>query len=197
VRAGLWKNGRSVYLISMPKRPFEPCISTRGSKVPAGPDLAREIKHDGYRLIVQRGGKRVRLFTRNGHDWDKPIFADCWTRPSQSVEVLCRRRRSHIARCRWCRISRASFPAARGPALCLRHPRARWRRLAVPAARHEEGESRPATGASSPMASSLPNSSKARSVQTYFGRRVSSDLRVLCPRMASAPIAPAARTGSR
>jgi hypothetical protein len=48
VRAGLWKNGRSAYLI-----PFEPCISTRGSKVPAGPDLAREIKHDGYRLIVQ------------------------------------------------------------------------------------------------------------------------------------------------
>ena len=23
----------------------------------------------GYRLIVQRDGKRVRLFTRNGHDW--------------------------------------------------------------------------------------------------------------------------------
>ena len=28
-----------------------------------------ELKHDGYRLIVQRDGKRVRLFTRNGHDW--------------------------------------------------------------------------------------------------------------------------------
>jgi bifunctional non-homologous end joining protein LigD len=28
-----------------------------------------EIKHDGYRLIVQRQDKRVRLFTRNGHDW--------------------------------------------------------------------------------------------------------------------------------
>ena len=25
--------------------------------------------HDGYRLIVQRDGDRVRLFTRNGHDW--------------------------------------------------------------------------------------------------------------------------------
>ena len=31
--------------------------------------MAHEIKHDGYRLIVQRDGKRVRLFTRNGHDW--------------------------------------------------------------------------------------------------------------------------------
>ena len=27
------------------------------------------LKHDGYRLIVQRKGKCVRLFTRNGHDW--------------------------------------------------------------------------------------------------------------------------------
>jgi bifunctional non-homologous end joining protein LigD len=36
--------------------------------VPASPDWLHEIKHDGYRLIVQREGKRVRLFTRNGHD---------------------------------------------------------------------------------------------------------------------------------
>jgi bifunctional non-homologous end joining protein LigD len=28
-----------------------------------------EIKHDGYRLIVRRDGKVVRLFTRRGHDW--------------------------------------------------------------------------------------------------------------------------------
>jgi bifunctional non-homologous end joining protein LigD len=28
-----------------------------------------QIKHDGYRLIVQRGGKTVRLWTRNGDDW--------------------------------------------------------------------------------------------------------------------------------
>lgn len=48
---------------------FEPCIPTRGTKVPTGPDWIHEIKHDGYRLIVQRDGKRVRLWTRNGHDW--------------------------------------------------------------------------------------------------------------------------------
>jgi bifunctional non-homologous end joining protein LigD len=53
----------------MPNRLFEPCIPTRGTKVPVGPDWLHEIKHDGYRLIVQRDGKRVRLFTRNGHDW--------------------------------------------------------------------------------------------------------------------------------
>ena len=53
----------------MPTRPFQPCIPTRATKVPAGPDWIHEVKHDGYRLIVQRDGKRVRLFTRNGHDW--------------------------------------------------------------------------------------------------------------------------------
>jgi bifunctional non-homologous end joining protein LigD len=52
----------------MPKSPFEPCIPTRGAKVPDRPDWIHEIKHDGYRLIVQREDKRVRLFTRNGHD---------------------------------------------------------------------------------------------------------------------------------
>ena len=50
-------------------QPFEPCIPTRGDKVPDRPEWIHEIKHDGYRLIVQREGERVRLFTRSGHDW--------------------------------------------------------------------------------------------------------------------------------
>ncbi|MDI3560010.1 DNA ligase [Bradyrhizobium sp. Arg816] len=53
----------------MLRSPFEPCIPTRHAKVPTGPDWIHEIKHDGYRLIVQRDGDCVRLFTRNGHDW--------------------------------------------------------------------------------------------------------------------------------
>jgi bifunctional non-homologous end joining protein LigD len=53
----------------MPISKFLPCIPTRSTKVPAGRDWIHEIKHDGYRLIVQRDGRRVRLFTRNGHDW--------------------------------------------------------------------------------------------------------------------------------
>ena len=48
---------------------YQPCIPTRGTQVPAGPEWLHEIKHDGYRLIVVRDGARVRLFTRNGHDW--------------------------------------------------------------------------------------------------------------------------------
>src|SRR3954466_5005678 len=50
-------------------RKFEPCIPTRGTEVPSGPDWLHEVKHDGYRLIVQREDKRVRLLTRRGYDW--------------------------------------------------------------------------------------------------------------------------------
>src|SRR6201995_4200333 len=53
----------------MPKRQFEPCLPARQTKVPTGADWIHEIKHDGYRLIVHRQDKVVRLFTRNGHDW--------------------------------------------------------------------------------------------------------------------------------
>jgi bifunctional non-homologous end joining protein LigD len=53
----------------MRKSAFEPCIPTPGKKVPDRPEWIHEIKHDGYRLIIQRDGNQVRLFTRNGHDW--------------------------------------------------------------------------------------------------------------------------------
>jgi bifunctional non-homologous end joining protein LigD len=33
------------------------------------PEWIHEIKHDGYRLIIQRDGKNLWLWTRNGHDW--------------------------------------------------------------------------------------------------------------------------------
>ena len=48
---------------------IEPCIPTRVSKPPVGPQWIHEIKHDGYRLIVRKQGDRVRLFTRRGYDW--------------------------------------------------------------------------------------------------------------------------------
>src|ERR1700745_3628766 len=67
---------------------FEPCIPTRGKSVPSAPDWFHEIKNDGYRLIVQREGARVRLITRNGHDWP-PRFR--W-----SVESALKNRQQHF-----------------------------------------------------------------------------------------------------
>jgi bifunctional non-homologous end joining protein LigD len=48
---------------------FEPCIPTGRKAVPATPEWIHEVKYDGFRLIVHRDGDRVRLLTRNGHDW--------------------------------------------------------------------------------------------------------------------------------
>ena len=74
----------------MPKYAFSPCIPTRGTKVPDRPEWLHEIKHDGYRLIVQREGKRVRLFTRNGYDWSHrfPLIVEAALRHRPSSFVL-------------------------------------------------------------------------------------------------------------
>jgi len=48
---------------------YAPCLPTAGKSVPARPEWVHEVKYDGYRLIVIREDKRVRLVTRNGHDW--------------------------------------------------------------------------------------------------------------------------------
>jgi hypothetical protein len=66
----------------------DPCIPTLAAKPPSGPDWVHEIKHDGYRLIVRRDGKAVRLFTRRGGrggaDWPAergcPLAALCLSR---------------------------------------------------------------------------------------------------------------------
>ena len=62
----------------MRRTAYLPCIPTRGTKVPEHPDWLHEIQHDGYRLIVQRAGREVRLWTRNGYDWSGrfPLIAE-------------------------------------------------------------------------------------------------------------------------
>ena len=74
----------------MRKPAFEPCIPTPGKAVPVGADWIHEIKHDGYRLILQREGKRVRLFTRNGHDWSDrfPLITEAALRNRISSFVI-------------------------------------------------------------------------------------------------------------
>ena len=50
---------------------FEFCLPTRAQTVPAAPEWFHEVKYDGYRLRVERDGKRVRLITKGGYDWTK------------------------------------------------------------------------------------------------------------------------------
>jgi bifunctional non-homologous end joining protein LigD len=74
----------------MRKPVFEPSIPTPGKTVPSSADWIHEVKHDGYRLIVQREGKRVRLFTRNGHDWSDrfPLIVEAALRNRISSFVI-------------------------------------------------------------------------------------------------------------
>src|ERR1700704_4312895 len=53
----------------LPSAFVEPCVPTASARPPSGTRWVHEIKHDGYRLIVRRGGARVQLFTRHGYDW--------------------------------------------------------------------------------------------------------------------------------
>jgi bifunctional non-homologous end joining protein LigD len=76
--------------MDMRKAPFQPCTPTRGTKVPDHPDWLHEVKHDGFRLIVERDHDRVRLFTRNGYDWSSryPLIAEAARRIKTNQFVL-------------------------------------------------------------------------------------------------------------
>lgn len=71
------------------KMPFELCLATAAKQVPAGPDWFHEIKADGYRILVIRDDKGVRLLSRNGTDWTR--------RYPWIVEVALKNREQHFA----------------------------------------------------------------------------------------------------
>jgi bifunctional non-homologous end joining protein LigD len=48
---------------------FEPCLPRPAKEPPSVPGWLHEIKHDGFRIVAQKEGDRVRLITRNGYDF--------------------------------------------------------------------------------------------------------------------------------
>ncbi|RZN12153.1 DNA ligase [Bradyrhizobium genosp. SA-3] len=69
---------------------YKLCLATAGKQVPSGPDWIHEVKHDGYRMLVIREDKRVRLLSRNGSDWTKryPWIADAALKNRQKHFVI-------------------------------------------------------------------------------------------------------------
>jgi ATP-dependent DNA ligase len=62
-----WSTSRRPALL--PVGFVEPCLPSSRATTPEGCEWVHEIKHDGYRVIVRRDSKRVRVFTRRGFDW--------------------------------------------------------------------------------------------------------------------------------
>jgi hypothetical protein len=50
---------------------YRPCLPTRVTSAPTGERWVHEIKHDGFRIIVRRIGRDVRLFTKQGGDYSR------------------------------------------------------------------------------------------------------------------------------
>jgi hypothetical protein len=178
---------------------FQPCLPTGGKVVPATPAWFHEIKYDGYRLIVQRDGDRVRLITRGGHDLDQPLPVDHGGRAQGPPEALRARQRDCGARRR--RRLRLQRPALRqvqrrGPVVRLRlaggDDDLRGSRFTC---------ARPTSNACSragPRASSSTRLSAARLAPTCFARPAGSASRGWSQSVAIDRIGPAApRTGSR
>jgi hypothetical protein len=53
---------------TLPAGFIEPCLPTSSKKPPSGDGWLFEIKHDGFRCIARKDGKRVRLYSRPGND---------------------------------------------------------------------------------------------------------------------------------
>ncbi|WP_371259246.1 RNA ligase family protein [Bradyrhizobium sp. WSM1743] len=69
---------------------YELCLATAGRQVPSGPDWIHEVKHDGYRMLVVREDKSVRLLSRNGSDWTRryPWIAEAALKNRQKHFVI-------------------------------------------------------------------------------------------------------------
>jgi bifunctional non-homologous end joining protein LigD len=48
---------------------IEPCLPRPMAKPPKGSTWLHEIKHDGYRMMVRKDRRGIRIFTRRGYDW--------------------------------------------------------------------------------------------------------------------------------
>ena len=53
-------------------RPCKPVLSLR---VPVGPEWIHELKHDGFKIVANKDGDEVRLWSRNGRDWSAEFVA--------------------------------------------------------------------------------------------------------------------------
>ena len=57
-----------MYMRALPAGFVPPCLPTKAPAPPSGALWLHEIKHDGFRIVARKDGKRVRLYSRPGND---------------------------------------------------------------------------------------------------------------------------------
>ena len=82
---GMFSNTRK-----FPPNLFAPCLPMTAPRPPSGPLWLHEIKHDGIRVIAQRQGDRVKLYSRHGNDMTKrfPLIVEAMMRLRASSCVI-------------------------------------------------------------------------------------------------------------
>jgi ATP-dependent DNA ligase len=55
-------------LRALPGGLIAPCLPINAPQPPSGEQWLHEIKHDGFRIIARKNGKRVKLYSRPGND---------------------------------------------------------------------------------------------------------------------------------
>jgi ATP-dependent DNA ligase len=53
---------------ALPAGFIAPCLPINAPQPPSGEQWLHEIKHDGFRIIARKNGKRVKLYSRPGND---------------------------------------------------------------------------------------------------------------------------------
>src|ERR1700724_3956948 len=53
---------------ALPAGVIAPCLPSPARQPPSGEQWLHEIKHDGFRIIARKDGKRVKLYSRPGND---------------------------------------------------------------------------------------------------------------------------------
>src|ERR1700732_76015 len=58
----------SLHPRTLPAGFISPCLPINAPQPPCGEEWVHEIKHDGFRVIARKEGKRVKLYSRPGND---------------------------------------------------------------------------------------------------------------------------------
>ena len=77
---------------ALPAGFIAPCLPTSAAQPPSGALWLHEIKHDGFRVIARKEGKRVKLYSRPGNDLTGR-FPQIIAVELDQIEGICRARR--------------------------------------------------------------------------------------------------------